>query len=131
MGRKSISDLINKKAKNIQKIKDTTGNKTYMLEISDFLQKIEQIKADSGMNGYAFAYSVKSLVAILHGRLQTIDRGVSVEIKWNDFSERETWEEMYVDSVIVRWSEKFLKDNPDVPPEIYVDTFDVMLAEGD
>lgn len=90
-----------------------------------FFKEMEHIYAVSD-SPLTFQSKLDSASTILYSRMRSFDHGINVELIWNG---AEDWKEFRLNGVKISWSEKYLKENPELTNEMYIDVINLLLKD--
>jgi len=122
--RKLMLDRIRKKAKKLNEQRTNSDRKmSYEEVIFGFFKEMEVIYANA-VTPDDFSTRLDSKSSILWSRMRSFDTKINVELIWNDTKD---WEEFRLQGVKIRWSDKYLKDNPDQTKDMYIDVTNLLL----
>jgi hypothetical protein len=94
--------------------------------VCQFIKKIEQVSTES-TNVLAFEAGIEEAAKWLFNYLKSIDSGVNFTLKWADESNVSNWQDLTIDGVYIKWSDRYQCTNPTISAELYIDVMYLML----
>ena len=127
MSRKSIYDLINKKAQRFKELRTNSSRHMTPEQIMiSYMEAVEKTRIESE-DKFDFEAGLDKASALMENRLKAFDPGVHVDVAWGIASDN--WKDLAVSGIRITWSDTYISDNPDKEKEQNIDVGH-MLLEG-
>jgi len=119
---KEVIDRINKRSREIRKVKDDVNGKINLREVLAKATKEAERARETATNPVLFADVMTGIVSLLQHKLARLDRLVRVNFRWSEFTIETDWKQIYLDGIEVHWSHEHLAKNPTKPEIDYYPT---------
>ena len=127
MSKEKAMELIQAKMKKNKayKQKEARRKGPYGL-VTEFIKDMESVKGrcKSAMD---FDMELQREAQLLLDRFKQIDPEVDLELKWNQPDKVESWEDLLVEGVVIKWSRFWLRKHPFEDETKYIDITELFL----
>lgn len=119
--------MIKRKQASIKSYKEKTAKRTGVYGIvAQFIDDMEKVSTESE-NPVDFGTGLQRESRLLLDRMKHTDPDVDIEIRWNRENSAETWKDLRVEGVLIKWSRFYLSKHNLHHPEKYIDVSQLFL----
>lgn len=127
MPNKKVLDMIKKKAKKFKEYRTNSSRSMTPEKIAlRFIEDVDKAKC-AAVDKYDFEADLEKAAMIMENRLRAFDPYVDIEVSWS--KQDETWKDLRVTGIFIKWSDVWKQANPDKDQEQMID-IGHMLLEG-
>ena len=128
MKKEDIKKFLDKElGKRMKTIKEGKDRRTPEGAIKRFMLEIDKVRLNA-VDAADFYISLEQEGRLLDDAVHRIDPSATVAILWaNSPDKEESWKDLMLEAVHIKWSETFVKANPKEKQEIYVSYISMML----
>lgn len=127
MSKQKALELIQAKMKKNKAIKTRQSRRQgpYGL-VREFIRSMEDVK-ERAKSAMGFDMELQRESQLLLDRFKCIDPDVELELKWNRPDKAETWEDLLIEGVMIKWSRFYLRKHKFEDETKYIDISELFL----